>query len=115
MKIEPQSKTSSIVADSFSKRTVLNENLSRAHTRAALPSIRPLDSLAKGMSFNDRRFYTSELFQGDAERMKASIQRMDNQQTLSDALAIFQECYDGPQDNPAIEQFVALLERRFYE
>lgn len=100
------------LADTFSQRGVRNEvyahgdNLAEAR-RKSLPSI------ASALSLNDRRYYANELCGGDRSVFGALVSQLDASPSLAHSIDLLQHQYQGSADNPALQEFIALLDRRF--
>lgn len=109
--VEPSARPT--LADRFAGRTVLNENLARPVKPGASPALPPIPSLARAMSINDFRLFANELFAGQTDTLRELVQRIDGAENLPHALAVLQEYYHGSADNPALPDFIALIERRF--
>lgn len=101
------------VGDSFSHRAVLHDNLTRSADTIQSARHSGISSLSKAMTINDRKLYISELFGGDRDKFDGTIRAIDGSLSLAEGLAVLQRNYSGSSDNPLLEQFIALLERRF--
>ncbi|PIE83945.1 MAG: hypothetical protein CSA07_04590 [Bacteroidia bacterium] len=110
---EPPARPVSTLADRFSGRTVLNENLARPAQLGASPALPPIRSLAKALSINDFRLFANELFDGRTDTLRELVQRIDLAASLPNALDVLQEYYHGSPDNSSLSPFIALIERRF--
>lgn len=76
---------------------------------------KPLKSLEKGMSINDRLYFRQELCGGDAERFKGLVTLMDGAGSVEDAVRLLSaycgDRYDG--ESEGVKRFVMLLEQRY--
>lgn len=76
---------------------------------------KPLKSLEKGMTINDRLYFRQELCGGDAESFKVLIAKIEAGGSLEASVRILQEslgeAYDG--DSEGVRRFVKLLEQRY--
>lgn len=76
---------------------------------------KPLKSLEKGMSINDRLYFRQELCGGDAERFKGLVTLMDGAGSVEEAVRLLSaycgDGYDG--ESEGVKRFVMLLEQRY--
>ncbi len=76
---------------------------------------KPLKSLEKGMSINDRLYFRQELCGGDAERFKGLVTLMDGAGSVEEAVRLLSaycgDRYDG--ESEGVKRFVMLLEQRY--
>lgn len=76
---------------------------------------KPLKSLEKGMTINDRLYFRQELCGGDAESFKALLAKMDAAGSVETAMRILEEsrgeAFDA--DSEGIKRFLNLLEQRY--
>ena len=99
------------LADTYVRRGVRNESFAQSGNlieakRSAIASV------ARALSVNDRLLFRNELFQGDNALFERALQQIDEAASLARALEIVHGCYQGPADNPVLQQFMQLLERR---
>ncbi|MCQ2198665.1 MAG: hypothetical protein MJZ19_02960 [Paludibacteraceae bacterium] len=68
--------------------------------------------LKRALNLNDRIRYKKELFHGDKELMDSTIDRLDVCLSLNEALQYVSQ-FGWDDENEAVADFIALLERRF--
>ena len=71
-----------------------------------------LTDLRKAFSLNDRFRYRKELFDGDEARMNAVLDDLNRLDSHDKILEYIHEILDDKKDNPALADFIKLLEKR---
>ena len=71
-----------------------------------------LIDLRKAFSLNDRFRYRKELFDGDEARMNAVLDDLNRLDSHDKILEYIHEILDDKKDNPALADFIKLLEKR---
>lgn len=71
-----------------------------------------LSDLRKAFSLNDRFRYRKELFDGDEARMNAAIDELNRLSSHAEVLEYIHRTLESKKDNPALADFIKLLEKR---
>mgnify|MGYP003571299418 CR=1 FL=1 len=73
----------------------------------------PITDIRRAMSIADRYLFQRELFSGDAEKMLQTIDKLNNMNSLNDALEYISRKFHWDTNSQAYELFYNLLKRRF--
>ncbi len=73
----------------------------------------PITDIRRAMSIADRYLFQRELFSGDAEKMLQTIDKLNNMNSLNDALEYISHKFHWDTNSQAYELFYNLLKRRF--
>lgn len=73
----------------------------------------PVDDIRKAISLGDRFLFQRELFGGDGEKMNKTIDTLNKQNSLEEAMQFISKKFAWDKDSAAYELFVGVLKRRF--
>jgi len=72
-----------------------------------------LDDINKGIPLNDRIWFIRELFDGNSEDYRHSIEQLNKQQDLEGAIAFIQSKYNWDAEVKSVQKFLRIVSRRF--
>jgi hypothetical protein len=103
-----------ILADKFKdNRKYRNESIgSSKKDVASKMQNKPITDLTKSIGINDKFLYTKELFGGNAELYKNTINTLNEFSDINDALIYVQENFHWDENNEAASQLLELVRRK---
>ncbi len=72
-----------------------------------------IKNLPRAIGLNDRFLFTKELFDGNHELFKKTIDALNSCETIEEAFVHIHQNFQWSDDNPVVKQLVLLLRRRF--
>lgn len=86
---------------------------SRHSWRTDLPGSR-VDDIKVAITLNDKLYYIKELFNGDEEQYRLSIDRLNEMRNLNEAVDYIRGAFpEWDEDSPGVYRFLMILRRRF--
>lgn len=73
---------------------------------------KPITNLSEAIGINDRFLFTSEIFDGNKDAYKEAISRLDNTDSLIDAMAIIMSYTGDKPENEAVIKLLDLVKRK---
>ena len=108
-------KGSRIVADTFSRKSGINERMagSRIESDSSEASrLKPVTDLPKAIGLNDRFFFIKEIFGGDARLYDETLLKLNSSHTLEEADEILESARGKDSDRGASDQLIDLVKRK---
>lgn len=115
---EPKSKiieTNDTVADQFEVKASLNDILSEINSNddfATQLRMRPIPDLRNAISLNDKIWFTRELFSGNNDKFKSSLESINNSNTMQEAIEVA-DTFGWDKKESSTKKFLELIYRRF--
>lgn len=121
--VEPQTQESSLREHGFFERRHTNSDIfkliaesrpetSSQHTQAE-PSKPKIKSIKAATSAANRFIFQRELFGGNGENMLKALDKLDEMDSLQDAMAFIQNELNLDQENRATKELIELVKKRF--
>lgn len=95
------------------RRTIADSMAAQRPTTADALAHTPVADLAGALSIGDRYRIESELFGGDAERCRQTLEKLDGMESLDDAVIYIEEHFSWHPSSEAACMIMELLERKF--
>lgn len=115
---EPISKmieTNDTVADQFEVKASLNDILSEINSNddfATQLRMRPIPDLRNAISLNDKIWFTRELFAGNNDKFKSSLESINNSDSMQEAIKVA-DTFGWDKKESSTKKFLELIYRRF--
>ena len=107
--------TNDTVADQFEVKTSLNDILSEINSNddfATQLRMRPIPDLRNAISLNDKIWFTRELFDGNNDKFKSSLESINNSNTMQEAIEVA-DTFGWDKKESSTKKFLELIYRRF--
>jgi len=112
-----KSSNGGIVADKFQNtQTYRHDDLSKKQTKQDLSSRmqkKPIYDLTKAIGINDKFSFIRELFDGDKEQFHESVQIINELPNYEEAQKYIAESFNWNEEDPEVQKFMELVERKF--
>ena len=115
-RLQVQKQESTIVADNFSYLSNrFNEQLGTLKSEEDISEIlktKPLTRLSEAIGVNDKFLFIREVFNGNQNAYTQAISRLDNAESLEDAMAVIMSYTGDNNENEAVKQLLDLVRRK---
>lgn len=103
-----------LFSDEEMETTILDSARSLRHSwRTDLPGSH-VDDIKVAITLNDKLYYIKELFNGDEEQYRLSIDRLNEMRNLNEAVDYIRGAFpEWDEDSPGVYRFLMILRRRF--
>ncbi len=72
-----------------------------------------ISDINKAININDRVWFIKELFKGDAQLYKTTVDKLNKSADLDSAINFIKESFDWDSNEKVVEKFVRIVSRRF--
>jgi hypothetical protein len=114
---ELSQKPEKTITDKFeSEKGFVNERLSSEKNKNDLSSrlqSSPIQSIAGSIGINDKFLFIRELFNGDAEIFRSTMETLDHSPNLESALNYLRINFTWPMEDDTVKQLITLIKRKF--
>jgi hypothetical protein len=114
---ELSQKPEKTITDKFeSEKGFVNERLSSEKNKNDLSSrlqSSPIQSIAGSIGINDKFLFIRELFNGDAEIFRSTLETLDHSPNLESALNYLRINFTWPMEDDTVKQLITLIKRKF--
>jgi len=115
MNLKPEK---SILAERYSSSSTINDNLSSKQQISDVSSKlshKPLDDIMKAIPLNDRFIYIQELFSGNKELFRFTIEQLNSSNSEEAAMEIYYANCSEKMSHPLALQLLGLIQRKFQQ
>lgn len=115
---EKQSKSTKTLAETLKKETksTVADTMAMLYKKkdiATLQQLKPIKDLKQAISINDKIMFIREIFSNDVDRYNSTLTAINSCQNLDEALEIIEKTVVINSDNPAMQQLLELVYRRY--
>ncbi len=106
-----------ILAEKFqSQKSFINEKLAESTKKQDVSSrllTAPITSISGTMGINDKFFFIRELFKGDAEKFRATMDNLEHADNFNEAYNFLVDNFDWDMESIEVLQLISLMKRKF--
>lgn len=110
-------KQKKIIAESFeNEKEFINEKLSSVNTKNDVSSrlqSSPIQSIAGSIGINDKFLFIRELFSGNPENFRNTLDILDHTKSMDDAMNYLKTNFNWDMEDETVKQLVVLIRRKF--
>jgi len=115
--IKPGRHSKEILAEKFaSERSVVNEKLGQQTLRAdisAMHQVSSIKTISGSIGINDKFYFVRELFKGDAELFRQTLQDLDHSADFNDACSLLNGRFSWDMESESVQLLLNLVRRKF--
>ena len=114
---EEERKKQSLLSGQYEKRKeFINEKLGEKTNKNDISSrlqSSPIKTISGSMGINDKFYFIRELFKGDAEKFRSTLDVLDHTNSFEGAVKYLKDNFSWDMDSPTVQQFLNLVRRKF--
>lgn len=115
-KTEMDERKEKILGDKFGNQKFINEKIGAGKSQDDLSSrlqSGPIYNIAGSMGINDKFYYIRELFDGNAENFRKTMDTLDHTANFNDAWNFLMNNFQWDMDSQPVQQLLNLIRRKF--
>ena len=113
---QPFDKTGRIIAEKYqAEQSLINEKIreKRKTDISALHQSSPIKTIIGSMGINDKFIFIRELFHGDAELFRQTLENLDSSRDYSSACNYIADKFNWNMESETVESLLSLIRRKF--